>query len=177
MPTLRATRQLPLTVLAKSDNVSGTDHLVNRFSAYGEVSAMSALLASNLPVYRLKVQLRMTRGMFDLVAKLIYPDVPFTYQSSRAINNPEFKVEHGIDGCFHAKFPELSAAIQSLSHGSVSTDTPRIEPHSYIYIYICYKHEGLSVLSLFVTKTLSSLKIPEQVPSAVATKSRSASIF
>ncbi|RBR10166.1 uncharacterized protein FIESC28_09552 [Fusarium coffeatum] len=65
--------------------------------SYGEVSTMSALLASSLPVYRLKVQLRMTRGMFDLVAKVIYPDVPFTYHGSRAINNPEFKVEHGID--------------------------------------------------------------------------------
>ena len=97
MPTLRAPRQLPPTVLAKSDNVSGTDHLLNRFSAYGEVSAMSALLASSLPVYRLKVQLRMTRGMFDLVAKVIYLDVPFTYHGSRAINNPEFKVERGID--------------------------------------------------------------------------------
>ncbi|KAJ4026770.1 hypothetical protein NW752_001724 [Fusarium irregulare] len=61
---------LPPTVLAKSDNVSGTDHLVNRFSAYGEVSAMSGLLASALLVYRLKVQLLITRGMFDLVAKV-----------------------------------------------------------------------------------------------------------
>lgn len=74
--------------------------------------------------------------MFDLVAKVIYPDVPFTYHGSRAINNPEVKVEHGIDECLHAKFPELSAAIQSLSHGSVSTDTPRIEHHSFIYIYM-----------------------------------------
>ncbi|RFN53453.1 DNA helicase [Fusarium flagelliforme] len=52
---------------------------------------MSALLASVLPVYRLKVQLRMTRGMFDLVAQVIYPDVPFTYHGSRVTNNSEFK--------------------------------------------------------------------------------------
>lgn len=85
---------------------------------------MSALLASVLPVYRLKVQLRMTRGTFDLVANVIYPDVPFTYHGSRAINNPEFKIEHGIDGCFHAKFPELSATVLFLKHGSGSTNTP-----------------------------------------------------
>lgn len=143
---------------------------------------MSALLASSLPVYRLKIQLRMTRGMFDLVAKVFYPDVPFTYHGSRAISSPKFEVEHGIDECFHAKFPKLSAVIQSLSHGSVSTDTPRIDLHSSIYVYIyvyvcvCYKHEGLSVLSLSITKTLGPFEIPEQVPSAVATKSRSASI-
>lgn len=102
-------RQLPPTVLTKSDTLPNTDHLVNRFSNYGEVSAMAALLASGLPVYRLKVQLRMVQGMFDLVSSVIYPDIPFTYHASRAIQNPEFRVGHVIEAHFRAKFPALKA--------------------------------------------------------------------
>ncbi|RGP71948.1 DNA helicase [Fusarium sporotrichioides] len=106
-------RQLPPTVLTKSDTLPNTDHLVNRFSSYGVVSAMSALMASGLPVYCLKVQLRMAHGMFDLVSSVIYPDVPFTYHASRAASNPEFKVGHEIEAHLHNKFPELSAPSEA----------------------------------------------------------------
>ncbi|EKJ73155.1 hypothetical protein FPSE_06768 [Fusarium pseudograminearum CS3096] len=104
-------RQLPPTVLTKRDTLTNTDHFVNRFSSYGEVSAMSALMASGLPVYRLKVQLRMVQGMFDLVSSVIYPDVPFTYHMSRAATNPEFKVGQEIETYLGVKFPELSVPI------------------------------------------------------------------
>ncbi|KAF5231890.1 hypothetical protein FAUST_9026 [Fusarium austroamericanum] len=104
-------RQLPSAVLTKSDTLTNTDHLVNRFSSYGKVSAVSALMASGLPVYRLKVQLRMVQGMFDLVSSVIYPDVPFTYHISRAATNPEFKVGHEIETYLGVKFPELGVPV------------------------------------------------------------------
>ncbi|KAJ4128144.1 hypothetical protein NW768_008428 [Fusarium equiseti] len=64
------------------DEAACTGHLVNRFSAYGEVSVMAAVLASGLPVYRLKAQLCMARGMFDPVASGVYSNAPFIYHAS-----------------------------------------------------------------------------------------------
>lgn len=105
-------RQLPPTVMTMTDKVPNTDYYVNRFSIYGEISAMGALLASGLPVYRLKVQLRMARGVFDIISKVIYPDVPFTYHASRAVSNPEFKVGHEIEAFFRGKFSDLRPAAE-----------------------------------------------------------------
>ncbi|KAM0201621.1 hypothetical protein ACHAPI_001667 [Fusarium lateritium] len=105
-------RQLPPTVMTVTDRVPNTDHYLNRFSNYGEVSAMGALLTSGLPVYRLKVQLRMACGIFDIVSKVIYPDVPFTYHTSRAVTNPEFKVGHEIEAFLRGKFSDLRPAAE-----------------------------------------------------------------
>ncbi|KAG5657908.1 hypothetical protein KAF25_007941 [Fusarium avenaceum] len=105
-------RQLPPTVMTMTDKVPNTDHYLNRFSNYGEISAMGALLASGLPVYRLKVQLRMAHGIFDIISKVIYPDVPFTYHASRAVSNPEFKVGHEIEAFFRGKFSDLRPAAE-----------------------------------------------------------------
>ncbi|KAJ4017818.1 hypothetical protein NW766_003887 [Fusarium irregulare] len=97
MPTLRAPRQLPPTVLAKSDNVSGTDHLVNRFSAYGEVSAMSGLLASALLVYRLKVQLLITRGMALCPVFVHYQDSQVFEDPRAGSKRSRHQVKVGLD--------------------------------------------------------------------------------
>ncbi|KAM0351036.1 hypothetical protein ACHAPU_002817 [Fusarium lateritium] len=105
-------RQLPPPVMTTTDKLPDTDHYLNRFSNYGEISALGALQASGLPVYRLKVQLRMASGMFDIISRVIYPDVDFTYHTSRAVSNPEFKVGHDIEGFFRGKFPNLLPPAQ-----------------------------------------------------------------
>lgn len=51
---------------------------LNRFAEDGFSSPLAFLVATGIPVYRLKTQLRMADGMFDMISKIIYPDVPFT---------------------------------------------------------------------------------------------------
>ncbi|CAG7563675.1 unnamed protein product [Fusarium equiseti] len=92
---------------------------IDETASYGEISAMSALLAFSFTVSRFN-SVRPEECL--TLTPRCYPDVPFTYHGSRAINNPEFKVERGIDGWFHGSFPELSAAVLSLKHGSGSQD-------------------------------------------------------
>lgn len=69
-------RQLSPTVMTSSEK----DHLgnfVNRFHEECGVSPLAFFIGTGVPVYRLKTQLRMADGMFDMVAEVIYPDVPF----------------------------------------------------------------------------------------------------
>ncbi|KAF5678612.1 DNA helicase [Fusarium heterosporum] len=100
-------RQLPPPVMTTTETIPNTDLFLNRFANYGEISALGALQASGLPVYRLKVQLRMASGMFDIISRVIYPDVDFTYHNNRAVSNPEFKAGHDIEAFFTGKFPDL----------------------------------------------------------------------
>jgi hypothetical protein len=52
-------------------------NFVNRFVADASISPLAFFVGTGMPVYRLKTQLRMANGMFDMISKIIYPDVPF----------------------------------------------------------------------------------------------------
>ncbi|KAJ4328076.1 hypothetical protein N0V84_001444 [Fusarium piperis] len=85
---------------------------INRFAKDGKVSALQYMQASGLPVYRLKTQLRMAKGMFDMVAGIIYPDVPFEYAASRSIDHAEFQIGRDLEAFAQAKFPGLKKCLE-----------------------------------------------------------------
>ncbi|KAH8894849.1 hypothetical protein GQ53DRAFT_820525 [Thozetella sp. PMI_491] len=70
--------QLPPAVMElATKDVEG--RYLNRFGPNTKISALGFLQASGLPVYRLRVQLRMCRGMFDLASTLVYGDLGVSY--------------------------------------------------------------------------------------------------
>ncbi|KAK3295984.1 AAA domain-containing protein [Chaetomium fimeti] len=72
-------------------------NLYNRLAEDGGISALAFLIASGLPIYRLRVQLRMANGLFDWVAEHLYHEVNFTYAQSCSINRPEFQAGHILE--------------------------------------------------------------------------------
>ncbi|RSM06136.1 hypothetical protein CDV31_009233 [Fusarium ambrosium] len=81
---------------------------INRFAKDGKISALQYLQASGLPVYRLKTQLRMAKGTFDMMAGSVYPDIPFEYAASRSIDNAEFQIGQDLEAFAQARFPALA---------------------------------------------------------------------
>ncbi|KAF4991590.1 hypothetical protein FGRMN_7709 [Fusarium graminum] len=100
-------RQLPPTVMTTNEK-DAAGNLLNRFAAEGVVSPLAYFQAIGIPVYRLKTQLRMADGMFDSIAKIIYPDVPFDYGPGCRITLPEHKIGVDVDAFFCAKFPDCA---------------------------------------------------------------------
>ncbi|KAI8711430.1 hypothetical protein NCS52_01406400 [Fusarium sp. LHS14.1] len=103
-------KQLPPTVMTLNDKEPGSDNYRNRFAMGGKISALESLQAAGLPVYRLKTQLRMAKGMFDTVASIIYPDVPFDYDASRDVDYSEFQVGRDLEAFARERFPSLTEA-------------------------------------------------------------------
>lgn len=63
-------KQLPPTVLSPNDKDDDGNHL-NRFAKIGAISALLFLQAAGFPVYRLTTQLRMGKGLFDMVSGIM----------------------------------------------------------------------------------------------------------
>ncbi|KAI8712839.1 AAA-12 domain-containing protein [Fusarium sp. LHS14.1] len=83
---------------------------LNRFAMDGKISALQYLQGNGIPVYRLKTQLRMAKGVFDMAANVIYPDVPLDYDPSReVIGNAEFQIGRDLEAFAQVRFPELAA--------------------------------------------------------------------
>lgn len=83
---------------------------LNRFALDGKISALQYLQSHGLPVYRLKTQLRMAKGLFDTAANIMYPDVPFDYDLNREVaGNAEFQIGRDLEAFAQVRFPELAA--------------------------------------------------------------------
>ncbi|RGP70895.1 DNA helicase, partial [Fusarium sporotrichioides] len=52
-------------------------------------------------------------GMFDMISKIIYPDVPFKYGPSAKVSLPAQKEGRAIEAFFRGKFAELSPPVSS----------------------------------------------------------------
>lgn len=70
--------QLSPTVMTMGDKDAG-GNLLNRLGNDGKTSPLSFLKATGWPIYRLRTQLRMANGLFDLGHDEFYSDVPFEY--------------------------------------------------------------------------------------------------
>ncbi|KAM5349632.1 hypothetical protein ACJ41O_006137 [Fusarium nematophilum] len=108
-------KQLPPTVMTLNDKEKGTDNYVNRLGKDAKISALQFLQATGYPVYRLKVQLRMGQGMFDLVSKVIYPDVPFEYGPSCDASLPQFQLGRDLESFVRERHPGLAQAPAGLA--------------------------------------------------------------
>lgn len=104
-------QQLPPTVMMLTEKwpKSEVDY-INRFALDSRISALEYLQAGGIPVYRLKMQLRMGMGMFDTVSSIMYPDVPFTYDPSRAINFSDFNIGRDLESFAQERYPALTPA-------------------------------------------------------------------
>ncbi|KAK1462994.1 hypothetical protein CCUS01_08399 [Colletotrichum cuscutae] len=103
------TEQLPPTVSTDEYCIDAAGHVFNQFSNDGSISAQGFLMASGHLAYRLRLQLRTANGLFDIVGKIIYPDIPVRYGDSCCIDLPKFKNGHLLESFFRERFPELVA--------------------------------------------------------------------
>lgn len=59
------------------------------------------------PVFRLRTQLRIARGLFDLIARVIYPDLDFDYADCCDVTHDKFKAGHILEGLIAENFPDV----------------------------------------------------------------------
>ncbi|KAL9945575.1 hypothetical protein ACHAQF_007631 [Verticillium nonalfalfae] len=102
-------KQLPPAVMT-GDEQDSEGNLIHRFIADGKLSALEYLMGTGLPVYRLKTQLRMGCGLFDMAAKEIYPEVPFAYDTCCDVTLDKFAVGRDLESYARAKYPNLVPA-------------------------------------------------------------------
>jgi hypothetical protein len=72
--------------------------------ADGKVSPLEFFQAAGLSVYRMRVQLRMAKGLFDIVANTIYPEVPYRYGPSCAVDLPQFEIGRQLETFIQERF-------------------------------------------------------------------------
>ncbi|KAM0282376.1 hypothetical protein ACHAQH_003055 [Verticillium albo-atrum] len=101
-------QQLPPGVVV-GDKQDSEGHLVYRFASEGHFSTFENLMTSGLPVYRLKTQVRMARGLFDIIAKEIYPEIPLTYATSCDTILYKFAAGQDLEDA-RQKYPDLVPA-------------------------------------------------------------------
>ncbi|CVL08874.1 uncharacterized protein FPRN_14657 [Fusarium proliferatum] len=102
-------RQLTPTVMTTNEE-DAVGNPLNRFADDGLLSPLAFFVATGIPVYRLKTQLRMADGMFDMISRIIYPDVPFKYGPGSQVSLPAHKIGRDVDAFFRGKFSELFPA-------------------------------------------------------------------
>lgn len=73
---------------------------------------MDHLMVSGIPAFVLNMQLRMARGLFDVVAKVIYPDFDLTYGPRCDINHDSFRAGVALDKFFQDKPDGIAAPPQ-----------------------------------------------------------------
>ncbi|KAJ6783440.1 hypothetical protein PWT90_01687 [Aphanocladium album] len=99
-------KQLPPVVATKTELLADGS-LINRFAASCKNSPLLYYMTMGIPVYRLEQQLRMANGLFDMVSKIINPDVPLSYAPGCAIDLPRFKIGRDLETFMLAKFSRL----------------------------------------------------------------------
>lgn len=100
-------RQFSPLVLSKTE-VDRNGDPVHRFVEDGQLSQLRVLQSMGMPVYRLKQQLRMADGMFDLISKLMYPDVPLLYSASCDASFQNFDIGRDLEAFMARHFERLS---------------------------------------------------------------------
>ncbi|TFB02785.1 Regulator of nonsense transcripts 1 [Trichoderma ghanense] len=98
--------QLPPTVMTMDEKDAEGNHL-NRLGKDGKISALEFLRTSGWPIYRLKTQLRMAKGLFDTCHREVYSDVPFNYGGQSDLSNHATGVQ--LEKYLKGRFPNLTA--------------------------------------------------------------------
>jgi hypothetical protein len=100
-------KQFSPTVMELTEKDFDGNYL-NRFGEDGKISALAFLQVSGFPVYRLKTQLRMCRGMFDPAFDLVYSDLgEIQYGANCELSNPSFAVGIALEMWIQDRFPNL----------------------------------------------------------------------
>lgn len=105
-------KQLPPTVMT-SEEKDMLGNFLHQLPRDGKISALGFFQASGVSVYRLRTQLRMAKGLFDAVASQVYPDVPFKYAESCAVQLPQFETGRVLEAYILKKYPDVKPAPAS----------------------------------------------------------------
>lgn len=143
LPCLLAgdSKQLPPTVLS-ANKTDADGNLLHRHVGDSRLSGLEFLQASGIPVYRLRVQLRMANGLFDSVAQTVYPEVPLQYADSCNISLPQFVAGRALEGYFRKIAPSI-----------------RQPPHAKLRPIFIHCEDS----KVFVDELTGSKKSPDQV--------------
>lgn len=100
-------KQLPPTIMTSEHERDTMGNLRNRLASDGEISPLLFLQASGIPVFRMHVQLRIARGLFDIVAREVYTRVPFSYAEVCNISGPRFEPGRLLEDFIRHNHPEV----------------------------------------------------------------------
>ncbi|KAH6663942.1 P-loop containing nucleoside triphosphate hydrolase protein [Plectosphaerella plurivora] len=103
--------QLPPTVLTEKE-VDMAGNLKNRFAADGRISGLEQLLCTGFPVFRLRTQLRMAKGLFDIIAREVYENFKVDYAPCCNIDEPRFHSGHILESLIREKFPGIESPAE-----------------------------------------------------------------
>ncbi|KAF4969787.1 hypothetical protein FSARC_3064 [Fusarium sarcochroum] len=106
LPCLLASdeRQLAPVVVTLHDQDS-SDNFINRFAREGRNSALGFIQGSGWPVYRMRTQLRMAVGQFEICRTTVYSDIDCSYGPSTQVNLPSHHLGHVLEEYIQAIFP------------------------------------------------------------------------
>ncbi|KAH7146272.1 P-loop containing nucleoside triphosphate hydrolase protein [Dactylonectria macrodidyma] len=85
-----------------------TGALPNRFQYHCKTSPLLFLMATGIPVYRLRTQLRMADGQFDGVAAHMYPEVAFKYANCCQVSLPQLSAGQILEAFILEKYPTVT---------------------------------------------------------------------
>ena len=86
--------------LGKEDGKGGPvmTAMYNPLIADGSLSGLAFFQCQGFPVYRLRTQMRIAKGLFDIIGQTIYPEVDWDYEESFCdIDLPKFKMGRDLD--------------------------------------------------------------------------------
>lgn len=98
--------QLPPMVIAAKD-VDAAGNARNRHGADAGMSSLVRAMTAGAPTYRLRTQLRMARGMFDLAGRLIYSDLDWEYGPGTDISLPQHEPGRLLEAYVLQQFPDV----------------------------------------------------------------------
>lgn len=102
-------KQLPPAVITL-DEKDGQGNAINRLGRDATISPLEFFMGLGMPVYRLRTQLRMAKGLFDLSKRFIYSDVNCAYGPGCRIELEAHRVGRDLESFALVRHPELSAA-------------------------------------------------------------------
>lgn len=83
-------RQFSPANMTRDDEKDSDGNHLNRLGGDARISALEFFRGSGWPTFRLRVQLRMARGLFDICHQEVYSDQPFSYGPGSDL------VNHGV---------------------------------------------------------------------------------
>ncbi|KAG8352577.1 hypothetical protein FVEN_g9414 [Fusarium venenatum] len=96
-------------VVITSEELDADGNSINRFGPDGRISALEFVMGSGWPVYRLRTQLRMARGQFDICRATVYSDVNSSYSPGSDISLPAHRTGRVLEEYIRVRFPDVTS--------------------------------------------------------------------
>lgn len=100
-------KQLPPVVMSL-DEKDDQGKYINRLGQDGKISALLFFKGIGWPVFRLRTQLRMANGLFDLCHREVYKDLSFKYGPDCNIYLDQHASGRELEAYLQKRFPELT---------------------------------------------------------------------